>query len=414
MSVAEPVLPSAAVGRPTAARVASIDIFRGLTMMVMIFVNELASVTGLPWWNYHAREEQDVMTYPDLVFPFFLFIVGLSIPLAIARRLEKDPSQLALWRHILARAIGLIVLGLIFANAERADPAYTHLPMPLWALLSLLGAVLLWLAPSRDPKLQKFYRGLRIAGLVLLVAMFAIFRRTTHHGGVAWIDGSYPEILGIIGYSYFAVAVLYVPTRRWLWAPLVWFIGLTTYCALIIVHVIRQPHLPPYLWPFGAGDSASIIMAGVVTSNIFLGSRRNTDRQQSLRQKMLVALSFAVAALLAAWLLVPLGISKIRGTPTWCLVSIGLSVLVFMLLYWLCDVKRKTSWAALVKPAGENTLLTYILPDAYYYLTLLVGFKYFEKHFSAGAPGVVMTFVFTFAVLAVSGLLTRWRVRLQL
>jgi predicted acyltransferase len=410
MSIAQPLAPASRTVYAQGTRVASIDIFRGLTMMVMIFVNELASVTGLPWWNYHAREEQDVMTYPDMVFPFFLFIVGLSIPLAIARRLEKDPSQLALWRHIISRAVGLIVLGLIFANAERADPAYTHLPMPLWALLSLLGAVLLWLAPSRDEKLRGVYGGLRIAGLILLIAMFAIFRRTTHHGGVAWIDGSYPEILGIIGYSYFAVAVLYVPTRRWLWAPLVWFVGLTTYCALVIAHIVHQPTLPPYLWPFGAGDSPSIIMAGVVTSNIFLGAHK----WQSLQHRMLLALGFAVAALTAAWLLAPLGISKIRGTPTWCLVSVGLGVLVFMLLYWLCDVKKKTRWAALVKPAGENTLLTYILPDAYFYLTLLVGFRYFEKHFNTGAPGVLMTVVFTLAVLAVSGLLTRWRIRLQL
>jgi predicted acyltransferase len=37
--------------RKAAVRIASIDILRGLTMMVMIFVNELAGVKGLPWWN---------------------------------------------------------------------------------------------------------------------------------------------------------------------------------------------------------------------------------------------------------------------------------------------------------------------------------------------------------------------------
>jgi predicted acyltransferase len=129
---------------------------------------------------------------------------------------------------------------------------------------------------------------------------------------------------------------------------------------------------------------------------------------------MLLALSFAGVALVAAWRLTPLGISKIRGTPTWCLVSIGLSVLVFMLLYWWCDVKKQTRWAALVKPAGENTLLTYILPDAYFYLTLLVGFKYFDRHFNSGAPGVVISILFTLAVLGVSAMLTRYRIRLQL
>ena len=93
-----------------ARRVASIDVFRGLSIMVMIFVNELAGVHGLPWWTYHAHAQQGAITYVDMVFPFFLFIVGMSMPLAIERRLELNPSQRALWRHIALRALGLIVL----------------------------------------------------------------------------------------------------------------------------------------------------------------------------------------------------------------------------------------------------------------------------------------------------------------
>ncbi len=57
--------------RPAATRLASIDIFRGLTIAVMIFVNELAGVRGLPWWNYHMKANVDAMTYVDMVFPFF-------------------------------------------------------------------------------------------------------------------------------------------------------------------------------------------------------------------------------------------------------------------------------------------------------------------------------------------------------
>ena len=55
-----------------APRIISIDIFRGLTMAVMIFVNDLSSVRGLPWWTYHAPARVDVMTYVDMVFPFFV------------------------------------------------------------------------------------------------------------------------------------------------------------------------------------------------------------------------------------------------------------------------------------------------------------------------------------------------------
>src|ERR1700757_3554393 len=98
-------------------RVAAIDIFRGLTMAVMIFVNALSEVRGLPWWTYHARANVDVMTYVDMVFPFFLFAVGMSLPLSVAQRLKRNSSFLPMWGHVAVRVLGLIVLGEILANA---------------------------------------------------------------------------------------------------------------------------------------------------------------------------------------------------------------------------------------------------------------------------------------------------------
>jgi heparan-alpha-glucosaminide N-acetyltransferase len=389
-------------------RVASIDIFRGLTVLVMIFVNDLGSVHGLPWWTYHAQANQDVMTYVDMVFPFFLFIVGMSMPLAITRRLKKDPSMTSLWLHVLSRSAGLVVLGLILANAEKGDPVRMGLNPNVWALLGLAGAVLFWLAPSSGRR-SGVFRWLRFAGLVLLVLTLALFRRSTGDDHGAWIDSSYPEILGFIGYTYLAVAILYIPSRRWLWAPLAWMVSLTALCALLIAHHARL-HVPLYLWPFNSGAMASITMAGVVTSSIFFGAHR----WQSLAQRMRLAFGFAAAMLVSGWLLTPLGISKIRATPTWCLYSSGAAVLSFMLLYWVCDVKQKRAWARLVRPAGENTLLTYLLPDFYFFLTALAGFTFIDQHFSSGALGVARAAVFTLVMLAFSGLLTRAHIRLQL
>jgi hypothetical protein len=391
-------------------RILSIDIFRGLTMLVMIFVNDLAGIHGLPWWTNHALEEQNVMTYVDMVFPFFLFIVGMSMPLAIRRRLDENPSQPALWLHVVLRSISLIVLGLVLANAGLGDPRLTGIANAAWALLAIAGGILLWLAPDPATRRKRVYPMLRILGFMLLVVAFAIFRRKLENGRVGWIDNSYPEILGIIGYTYLCVAILYILTKRWLWAPLAWFVALSIFCALTTANLMHVPALPPYLWPVGHGDSASITMAGVVTSTLFFREHRWTK----LRDKMIIAAGFAIVCLTAAWLLTPLGISKIRATPTWCLASIGASVLSFILLYWLCDVHHKIGWAAFIKPAGSNTLLTYLLPDIYFYLTALVGFTYFERHFNAGSLGVLSAFVFTFAVLGVSTLLTKWKIRLQL
>ena len=113
---------SVSVLRPAAsARLASIDIFRGLTMTLMIYVNEQSEVKGLPWWNYHMKANVDAMTYVDMVFPFFLFIIGLSLPIAIASRLKRNPSLPALWMHVALRTASLMVLGLILANADDGD-----------------------------------------------------------------------------------------------------------------------------------------------------------------------------------------------------------------------------------------------------------------------------------------------------
>jgi heparan-alpha-glucosaminide N-acetyltransferase len=388
-----------------AARVVSIDIFRGLTVLVMIFVNDLGSVHGLPRWTYHALAEQDAMTYVDMVFPFFLFIVGMSMPLAITRRLKKNPSLGSLWLHVLSRSAGLVVLGLILANAKQGDPVRMRLNPYAWALLGLTGAVLFWFAPGRGQRRSGVFRWLRLSGLALLVLAFALFRRGT--GG--WIDGSYPEILGLIGYSYLAASILYIPSRRRLWAPLAWMVALTALCAVLIANHVRL-HVPFYFWPFGSGALPAIIMAGVVTSTIFF----SPHGWQSLARRMQLAFGFAVAMFVAGWLLTPLGISKIRATPTWCLYSSGSAVLCFALLYWVCDVKAKTIWAQLVHPAGENTLLTYLLPDFYFFLTALAGFTFIELHFSTGAVGVARAAVFTLAMLGFSALLTRWHIRLQL
>lgn len=410
MTVPMPVATAtSSVAKPR--RIASIDILRGLTMTVMIFVNDLDDIQGLPWWTHHAKAQWNVMTYVDMVFPFFLFLVGMSLPLAIAQRLRKNPSLLSLWQHIIFRSVGLIVLGLILANAERGDPSRMHLSTAAWGLLGLLGGILFWLAPAKTNRASTPIRVLRGLGFALLVFVYAVFRHTGADGQISWINGSYPEILGLIGYAYLASAILYIPTRRWQWSPMAWFIVATAFCAFATAHHdFPLLHLPLYIWPFGNGSSVSLILAGAATSKLFFGEAQG----KPLRLKNLQALAFAAAALIAGWLLTPLGISKIRATPTWCLYTIAAAAAIFTLLHYLCDVRGKRAWAGWVYPAGENTLLTYLLPDLYFYGAQLIGFTYFAHHLNAGAAGVAVVVFFTAAVLAVSALLTRLGLRLQL
>jgi predicted acyltransferase len=393
------------------SRVVSIDIFRGVTMAMMIFVNEVAEVRGLPWWTNHAHAWEDRMTYVDMVFPFFLFAAGLSMPLAIAQRLKRNPSTFALCLHIVSRVLGLLVLGFILANAEKADPAKMPLSGALWALLGLICMMLYLNIYPRSDRFPAYSTVLRSVGLTGAAVLLALFRRTTHSGQTAWLDPSYPEILGLIGYTYLAVAFLYLLTRRWKSAPAFWFVLLVAFCACSTARLAVFPsRLPLYFWPFGNGAMACIMMAGVVTSILFLGA----EKRPSPRLSLTMAAGFALLTLIAGAALTPLGISKIRATPTWSLYSVGAAVLLFMALFWLSDLKHRTGWTLPVRSAGSNTLLTYLLPDLWYFFFASAGITFFDSHWNSGSPGVIKSLVFTVIILALSSLLTRFKVRLQL
>ncbi|GGG95570.1 DUF5009 domain-containing protein [Silvibacterium dinghuense] len=401
---------------PTASsRIVSIDIFRGLTMTVMVFVNALAEIRGIPQWSRHEPAVVDAMTYVDMVFPFFLFLVGLSLPLAIRARLKKNPSMPALWLHVILRSLSLVVLGLILANADAGSRTLMGLSPGVWGLLALGGGILLWNVYPGFASGSRLVLGLKLLGLALLVVMYAIFRRMVHTpdgtAHAAWLDFSYPEILGIIGYTYFAVCVLYIPTRRWVWAPLAWFAALIGFnCVSTAAHLGFADHPAWYLWPFNNGAFGAMVMAGAVVSTIFLGKHR----WHAHGQKSLLAIAFGLATLASGGLLASLGISKIRATPTWALVSVGAATLFFTLIYWICDVRKHSRWAAFAHPAGANTLMTYLLPDLCYYGFLATGSTFYATHWSSGAPGAFKSALFTVCILALSALLTRCKVRMQL
>jgi predicted acyltransferase len=154
----------------------------------------------------------------------------------------------------------------------------------------------------------------------------------------------------------------------------------------------------------------SLIMAGVVTSLIFL----DDGRIRGAARKIQLGLLMAALTLISGWFLRPLGISKIRATPTWALWTVAACCLLFTVLYWLCDVKKHTAWAWLVRPAGSNTLLTYLIPDIYYFLVALTGTAYVQQHWDQGWPGIVRAAAFTVAILLVAHGATRARLRMQL
>jgi predicted acyltransferase len=377
-------------------------------MVVMVFVNQIAEMKQLPWWTYHMPPSVNGMTYVDMVFPFFLFIVGMSMPLAIRHRLSKGDSELDLWLHVALRSLGLIVLGLILANSEKLDPHLTGIGQRVWTVLALSGAILFWNSYPRSSQHKHLFMGLKLSGAVLIVAVLAIFRRTSTSGSVSWLDFSYWEILGMIGWTYLGASILYLPTRRWRWSAPIWFVALSLLNVISAAHWITFPYrLPFYLWPIKSGAGASMVMAGVATSALFLSNAFAGSR----RQKAIWALVLSAFLLIIAAWTAPLGISKLRATPSYSFICVAACILAFIALHWLCDVQRKVSWADFARPAGSNTLLTYLLPDL---CLVLLGRAVVFERWDYGWTGALQAALFTAMIVVVSAILTRLKVRIQL
>src|SRR5687767_15899377 len=109
-------------------RVTTIDILRALTMVLMIFVNDLWSLTNIPAWLGHVDRGVDGIGLADVVFPAFLFIVGLSMPFAIDYRRKKGDTDLQLVQHVLVRAAALLIMGVFLVNGETYNAAATGMP----------------------------------------------------------------------------------------------------------------------------------------------------------------------------------------------------------------------------------------------------------------------------------------------
>src|SRR5690349_17573745 len=114
-------------------RLVSLDVFRGITIAGMILVNNPGSWEHIYWPLEHAVWSG--WTPTDLVFPFFLFIVGVSIALALGGRLERGGVTRDLYLKILKRtliifAIGVILnaIGLFFDRESGFDIAYLRIP----------------------------------------------------------------------------------------------------------------------------------------------------------------------------------------------------------------------------------------------------------------------------------------------
>lgn len=133
-------------------RLLSLDVFRGMTVAGMVLVNNPGTWSAVYAPLKHA--EWHGWTPTDFVFPFFLFIVGIAIPIALGKRLSEGVTNAVYWKIIKRAALifllGLIQMGFPFFDLSKTDVPLVVKIIGVFALIAI--AVLFFADKFREAK----------------------------------------------------------------------------------------------------------------------------------------------------------------------------------------------------------------------------------------------------------------------
>lgn len=297
-------------------RLISLDALRGFTIAGMILVNMPGDWGNTYWPLKHAQFNG--LTLADLVFPFFLFIVGASIVLAMKKRIDAGVPKSGLLKKIVIRTF----------------------------LIFLLGVLLNWITSEFSPEL-------RIAGVLQRIAlcyfagsMLFLFSTQT----VQIIIG----LVILIGYWILSVFVP-IPGQG---APVfTWDMSWEVY--------VDQLLLPGKMY-FGTWDPEGILSTFPAIVNTLLGIQATLLilKLNENKAKMVGLLIFGISLLVAGFLLSSsFPINKNVWTSSFVLVTCGLASLLWGVSIFVIDVKGWSRWA---KPGiifGANAITAYVLHE---------------------------------------------------
>jgi predicted acyltransferase len=169
-------------------RLASVDALRGCTVALMLLVNDPGDWAHVYGPLEHAQ--WNGCTPTDLVFPFFLFVVGVSIALAIGPRVEKGADKGILMRAALKRALRIVVLGVAINVLAWLIMPGAHLRFP--GVLQRIGICFAGAA------LFAIYTKPRTQWITIVAILLG-------YGGLLWLGGSLAPFVNIVSRTDFAI-----------------------------------------------------------------------------------------------------------------------------------------------------------------------------------------------------------------
>lgn len=302
-------------------RLLSLDVFRGFTIAAMILVNDPGS-----WEHVYApllHAEWNGVTPTDLIFPFFLFIVGVSIAFAYAKRLQLGSDKGAMVRKILRRSATIFLLGIFLNLFPDFNFAEVRIPGVLQRIaLVFLACALLFLYTG--------WRAQARIGAALLIAYWLMMTLIPTPG--------YGEVMLEPGKNLAAwIDSILIPGAMW-----------------------------QGTWdPEGILSTLPSIATGI--SGMLAGHLLLSRLDQSRKLIWLFALGFLSYVLGCVWDWV-FPINKNLWTSSYVLYSSGLAALTLATMLWFVDALGYRQWTYPGKVFGTNAIAAYVLHGMLIYL----------------------------------------------
>jgi heparan-alpha-glucosaminide N-acetyltransferase len=390
-------------------RVSSIDIMRGLTLLLMLFVSDLTMKVSPP----SEGSQLTLLNNPllsDWIFTSFLFLAGLAIPFSLSKRFSRGDNTIDISKHIIRRFFSLVVIGVLMLNSGRVDATLTGFSQVIWTLFMYMGIFLIW--NDYPNKEDKFFTvtGLKLLGLTILVALVFKFRSGQFENGGSLVTGWW-GFLGLIGWGYLVAAFTYVIFRDSVVKTAIvtaFFLGLTIFMGRYMVSI---PEIVRSV--FGVildGTVPFIVLSGLVAGLIIKKIPTTEPGKVTGLVAAMGILYLAAGFLLKKWFIMPV----MTGIPAQPLIICGISVLVFSLFYWVTDVKMLSGWMGWIRPAGENSLMAFLISNFIGYLIVSSGYPVLVYKLSSSPIIVVAgSLVWSLLMIGLTSLMLRLKIKIK-
>jgi predicted acyltransferase len=372
-------------------------------------------VSGVPEWMKHAGRGEDFLGLADVVYPVFLFVVGMSIPFALENRYRKGLSVEGTVLHIFSRFFALLIMGAFTEQTLSGMSRDAALIMPYWKLLMVPAFFLVWNTyPKTDKPIRYLFIALQILGVLLLIYLAYIFRDRDG----AYFRGSW-GILGSIGWAYMFCAFVYMFVRNNIPKIFLFWAVIFIYCMARSKQLIpREPNILNDLMNISRVGSTTVLTMGGVLFSLLLAKYSHIE----VRKKIIYLVSLVAIISIAGYISHQFWIvAKLGATPPWVLYCSAITIATYGLLHWAVS-KGKAHWFNIIKAGGTATLSCYVMP--YFLQGIFYRFDYgflpkplygfLPELMKVGMGGLIKSFIWALLCILLTALLERYKIKLKI